>query len=531
MSFRDLVEPTEVLDKTRSAHERNKELRKRGLRHTQDAIIPTSESQLDEAHKLGDKVTIVGGPTDLRGKEGYIGEIRHGLHKKAPKYYTIDHDKGSAQLRKEDFRKSKSLDEGFVVKDHTGKPVFAHGADTIAKKKAEELTASTGNKHTVEFDREAHQGSIKEATSRRVEEPKPKTYHVQCMGVHSPNLRVKTNVSAFSKEEALSKAKESLDRGGYKKGTHYTHLHAAVLESKGEEWSDGVGPIGPFHPRDLELVAKAKAERKKSVFRKAIDKIKRTALPENVMSFRELIEGQLSEGEYSFLRKSGFKKSGTMSDGGDVHTHPANGSVIINKHGEWHHVPHGSSREDGFEGTTGETLKAHLGRLNEGQLDELSRSGLSTYIRAATHRDDGKDRSKGIKLAQLKKWGDKNYGLPEPKVKATEESIKENIMESESVLHKVASMHAVAGDALSHALDYPEKSTEHHKWMTVHHQAQRHISGLLGDHRSEGVHEMKLEQHAMHANSFADEDRDHSSIEDFHDGSSHHWDAFHRNRR
>lgn len=89
------------------------------------------------------------------------------------------------------------------------------------------------------------------------------------------------------------------------------------------------------------------------------------------MSFRELVEGTLAEeNEYSFLRKHGFKKSGTLTDGGVVHTHPEHGAVIINKHGEWHHVPHGSSREDGFEGTTGNTLKNHISRLNESDLEE-----------------------------------------------------------------------------------------------------------------------------------------------------------------
>lgn len=66
-----------------------------------------------------------------------------------------------ARVLRGEMRK-RGLKEGFVVKDHTGKPVFAHGADSIAKKKAEELTQATGNKHTVSFDREAHSGSIKE---------------------------------------------------------------------------------------------------------------------------------------------------------------------------------------------------------------------------------------------------------------------------------------------------------------------------------------------------------------------------------
>lgn len=69
--------------------------------------------------------------------------------------------------------------------------------------------------------------------------------------------------------------------------------------------------------------------------------------------------------EYDFIKKAGFKSKGTMSDGSRVHSHPTIGEIHINKHGEWHHIPHGSSAEDGFEGTTGNSLKAHLDRLGK----------------------------------------------------------------------------------------------------------------------------------------------------------------------
>lgn len=65
-------------------------------------------------------------------------------------------------------------------------------------------------------------------------------------------------------------------------------------------------------------------------------------------------------------------------------------------------------------------------------IDEVSRDLASRYIKKAksSSRDAyyGSDastsgkRKKGIDLALKKKWGDKNYGLPEPKVKATEET-------------------------------------------------------------------------------------------------------------
>lgn len=82
--------------------------------------VPKNESvqEMDEAHKLGDKVTIVGGPKDVHGKTGRIGEIKHGLHKTASKTYTVDHDAGSVQLGKEHIRAVKEGANEDMAKHH-----------------------------------------------------------------------------------------------------------------------------------------------------------------------------------------------------------------------------------------------------------------------------------------------------------------------------------------------------------------------------------------------------------------------------
>lgn len=64
------------------------------------------------------------------------------------------------------------------------------------------------------------------------------------------------------------------------------------------------------------------------------------------------------------------------------------------------------------------------------RLDEISRDLASRYINKASKERDGANdaadrktaskRGKGVDLALKKKWGDKNYGLSEPKVKATD---------------------------------------------------------------------------------------------------------------
>lgn len=59
-----------------------------------------------EAHKIGDKVIIHKGPKDVVGKTGHVGEIRKRWAGDT-KTYTIDHDKGSIQLKSTHFKALK----------------------------------------------------------------------------------------------------------------------------------------------------------------------------------------------------------------------------------------------------------------------------------------------------------------------------------------------------------------------------------------------------------------------------------------
>ena len=69
---------------------------------------------------------------------------------------------------------------------------------------------------------------------------------------------------------------------------------------------------------------------------------------------------------------------------------------------------------------------------NEENVNEISRNLATRYISSAEAKGDRKNgelvgkRAEGRKLALKKKWGDKKYGFPEPKVKATNE---ENVNE------------------------------------------------------------------------------------------------------
>lgn len=57
-----------------------------------------SSEFIKEAKGLKKKVRIVKGPKDAVGKVGYIGEIRRGMFKGAPKTYTVDYDDGTGNI-------------------------------------------------------------------------------------------------------------------------------------------------------------------------------------------------------------------------------------------------------------------------------------------------------------------------------------------------------------------------------------------------------------------------------------------------
>jgi hypothetical protein len=78
----------------------------------------------------------------------------------------------------------------------------------------------------------------------------------------------------------------------------------------------------------------------------------------------------------------------------------------------------------------------------EVELDELDHGGIiSRYIRKAGPggSESFPKRKKGVDLALLKKWGDKGYGLPEPKVKAVQREEIEPLAEISAALARRAS--------------------------------------------------------------------------------------------
>ena len=142
----------------------------------------------------------------------------------------------------------------------------------------------------------------------------------------------------------------------------------------------------------IEDYISAEADGNKAAAAKAAGKLKKL-----------MKEDVISEGaEYTpTFKKYGFKKGGTVSGGAVVFTHPLHGSVMVNKFGEWHHVPHGSSKDDGFEGTTAVSLENHLNRLKE-SVSEAIKGWKNAHSDIAKARSE---QGKNVVLHRLKNDG------------------------------------------------------------------------------------------------------------------------------
>lgn len=82
-----------------------------GMKHV--SYVVREELELDEAIKLNSKVIMHAPGKDYHGQTGTVGEIRHGLHDKADKTYTIDYGKGkSIQLQKNNIKLHKEEAQG-----------------------------------------------------------------------------------------------------------------------------------------------------------------------------------------------------------------------------------------------------------------------------------------------------------------------------------------------------------------------------------------------------------------------------------
>ena len=174
-----------------------------------------AEEHIDEAHKLGDKVKIVGGPKDVQGKMGRIGEIKHGSHKTAAKTYTVDHEAGSVQLGKEHIR---------AIKEEHGAGEFGTAELTNKYKNAtpgQEMTETPG-----------HESVLAAKASAAATRDPSKENHLKAMAAHK-------NAQGFFKGRAhgyhLDMAVKHAEKAAtFKEGTEedMAKHHAAAQAAK-----------------------------------------------------------------------------------------------------------------------------------------------------------------------------------------------------------------------------------------------------------------------------------------------------------
>ena len=114
------------------------------------AGLSVEEDDVEETIKPGTKVKIHAPGKDYHDQVGHVGEIRRGLHNKAPKTYTVDYgDRKSVQLDKKNIKVHKEVDEAEYQgrKVPLGKPMRGD----VKKFKVYVKDPKTGNVKKVNF--------------------------------------------------------------------------------------------------------------------------------------------------------------------------------------------------------------------------------------------------------------------------------------------------------------------------------------------------------------------------------------------
>lgn len=216
---------------------------------------------LIEAHKVGDKVTILKGSE--KGKEGRIGEIRKGLYKGAPKTFTVDYDHHETTGAKKSIQvKAKHIQK---IKEDT---------EMLEEKHRVAITVSDPNHPSVDKRKETVQKTVRVAANNKDHAIDSAIAHYKKAGykVHDHNYigAVTEAISHAQERGAADKHygrkynnphdKGSQEHGDYHKGYHSTDSEKDYGGSKGK-------PLHKFESTvtesALERFRKAAAEREK----------------------------------------------------------------------------------------------------------------------------------------------------------------------------------------------------------------------------------------------------------------------------
>lgn len=189
---------------------------KREYRNAKGKSMGESVEQIEEAHKIHDKVEIIKG--SAKGTRGHIGEIRHGAFKGAPKQYTVYHGEHDAtQVSKEHIRAIKEAVDAMAnlrqAHDrHMAKALIANkGGDDAAVKVHQvymqkiqaKMQKLKRNEETMNEDVEQIDEISKELAGN---------YYGKVNQQHVKKVGVKPNMYDRVEKDLGKKRKEGLDR-------------------------------------------------------------------------------------------------------------------------------------------------------------------------------------------------------------------------------------------------------------------------------------------------------------------------------
>lgn len=239
----------------------NDALVKQGVKPQHIASIAThvkpaqyEEFELDEAIKLNSKVTIHDPGKSHHGKVGYVGEIRHGAYKGAPKTYTVDYDHNeetgrskSIQLDKKNIKQVKEevgLDE---AEDWELKKIHSEykhlkslpTSDVLKKHKAQNRVSASYSS----AEMGGKEGLISDIMRNRHGQKRMDAYH----------SLPKKHKDALSEEAELDEAMKPLPRRHFFQ-SYGVEGHGIAHDGKENHWKfENNKPVA--HTKDPEVVA------------------------------------------------------------------------------------------------------------------------------------------------------------------------------------------------------------------------------------------------------------------------------------
>lgn len=216
------------------------------LKYGRQELKKEEVEQMDEAHKLGDPVEIVKGPG--KGTKGYIGEIRHGLYKGAPKIYTVFHDEhGATQVGKEHIRKIK--EEVEQMDEVSGSLA---GRYAVAARKKEEEEHENGKKFVQQmrdaglkgfgaplYHKGAHFGRASRANMIKLAINKLTNHRVKVPATESVELEESEKGHSIVKELKVKGKHEEAGRMAFKHGLSRSYgPHFGMRSTKDKDERD-----------------------------------------------------------------------------------------------------------------------------------------------------------------------------------------------------------------------------------------------------------------------------------------------------